>query len=311
MKIIYFADGPWAHLAFDRIIENDIEIALMILRYETRDEILKEKAKEHDIECTWVENVNDPEYLKKLHSIGADLGVSMSFNQIFKKDLIELFPSGLINCHAGKLPYYRGRNVLNWALINGEKEIGVTCHYIDEGIDSGDIIHQQTFPVTEQDDYGTVLNKAFKVCSDVLIRSMELIRNDEVDPVPQPATGTYFIGRQKGDEFIDWTWTSERIFNFVRAITDPGPYARSWIEIDEEYYLIYIKRVSMIQSTIPYISVEGGIAGKSKKGNPLVKTGDTLLEITGYEIVHPEKKKLRTGDRLGLNNNLRLLKFKE
>src|SRR6056297_2108541 len=104
MKIIYFADGPWAHIAFDRIIESDNDIELMILRAETRDKILQEKADLHEIECTWVKNVNSPEFVKKLNAISADLGVSMSFNQIFKKELIEVFPNGLINCHAGKLP---------------------------------------------------------------------------------------------------------------------------------------------------------------------------------------------------------------
>jgi len=307
MNIIYFADGPWAHLAFKRILEMNIEIALMVLRYETRDEILLEKAKENDIACTWVENVNDPTFLEKLHSCSADLGVSMSFNQIFKKDLIELFPSGLINCHAGKLPYYRGRNVLNWALINGEDEIGVTCHYVDEGVDTGDIIYQETFPVSKEDDYQSILMNAFEVCAHVLSHSLDLIRKDKVNSFPQPEHGTYFIGRKVGDEFIDWSWSSERIYNFVRAITYPGPYAQSWIEIGNKYEIIYIKKVNMIQNAFSYISVEGGIAGKSNSGNPLVKTGDSFLEITDYEIDHYKKKKLFTGDRLGLNADLNYL----
>ena len=73
----------------------------------------------------------------------------MSFNQIFRKDIINLTPIGIINCHAGKLPFYRGRNILNWVLINDEKEFGITVHFVDEGIDTGDIILQKTFPITD------------------------------------------------------------------------------------------------------------------------------------------------------------------
>ena len=78
----------------------------------------------------------------------------MSFNQIFKREMIDLPKYGTINCHAGKLPFYRGRNILNWALINDEKEFGITVHYMDEGIDTGDIIVQRTYPIGEEDDYG-------------------------------------------------------------------------------------------------------------------------------------------------------------
>jgi methionyl-tRNA formyltransferase len=64
----------------------------------------------------------------------------MSFNQIFKSEIINLPRLKTINCHAGKLPFYRSRNILNWVLINDEKEFGITVHYVDEGIDTGDII---------------------------------------------------------------------------------------------------------------------------------------------------------------------------
>jgi len=307
MKIIYFADGPWAHLTFDRIIEKKFKIDLVVLRNDKRDRILLDKANNAGIECTWVRNVNDSNFLSKIRLSKIDLGVSMSFNQIFKQEIIDTFPLGIVNCHAGKLPQYRGRNVLNWALINGEDEIGVTCHYVDQGIDTGDIIHQKTFPVTESDDYGTVLDKAYKLCADVLIYSIELIRKGEVKRRSQKGPGTYYIGRKTGDEFINWEWRSRRIFNFVRAITSPGPNAQSWIEIGQEYHPIYLKKVALVEKTEAYICVPGSIVGKSKKKNPLIKTGDTLIELLDYEIDHPKKTKLAIGDRLGINFNLQMI----
>ena len=75
----------------------------------------------------------------------------MSFDQIFKNEIINAINNNIINCHAGKLPFYRGRNILNWVLINDEKKFGITVHYIDEKIDCGDIILQRLFKITDQD----------------------------------------------------------------------------------------------------------------------------------------------------------------
>jgi len=312
MKIIYFADGPWAHKAFDRIhTDPAFTITKMLLRYDSSDKILRRKAEDAGIDVLCPKNVNDPEFISELKELGADLGVSMSYNQIIKPNLMEIFPKGVINCHAGKLPYYRGRNVLNWALINGEKEIGVTCHFVDEGIDTGDIILQETFPITMKDDYGTVLEKAFDLCPRVLIKSMHLIKDNQVEAKPQPKEGSYFIERKNGDEFIDWTWTSKQVFNFVRAITDPGPFARSWVQIGGEYQLILIKEVRLVKNAVQYNCIPGGIVGKSVVNHPLVKTGDTVVEILDYVIQDSHEKKLRIGDRLGLNHNLLLLNYKE
>ncbi|MEA1052839.1 formyltransferase family protein [Lamprobacter modestohalophilus] len=84
--------------------------------------------------------------------------------QIFKKSTIERLDLGAINCHAGKLPFYRGRNILNWALINDEEEFGITVHSVDTGVDTGDIIRQQCFPITDADDYSTLLERAYWLC---------------------------------------------------------------------------------------------------------------------------------------------------
>ena len=313
MKIVYFADGEWAHEAFDRILDDqDFSIVKVVLRYDSSDRVLREKAEKEGIEVEAPQNVNSEQFVEEIRSSGADLGVSMSYNQILKKNLINVFPKGIINCHAGKLPNYRGRNVLNWALISGEKEIGVTCHYVDEDIDTGDIILQETFAVTADDDYGTVLEKSIDLCPKVLLESLHLIEEGKANPKPQAETGTYFIKRKEGDEFIDWDWPSERIYNFVRGITDPGPNARTWIRIDDQYYLLFIKEVNVLDKASAYISITGGVMGRSKVGNPLVKTGDTFVELVDYRIDHEEKNALAIGDRLGINFNLEMLqKYRE
>ena len=129
MRIGYFADGPWAHKAFEKLIKDEsIKIVFMTVRYDKRDEALLRLAEQYSIPVELSENINSPDFIDTVKKYNADLFVSMSFNQIFRDEIRNLPKQKTINCHAGKLPFYRGRNILNWALINDEKEFGITVH---------------------------------------------------------------------------------------------------------------------------------------------------------------------------------------
>lgn len=293
MKIGYFADGPWGHKAFEKIVsDNSLEIEFVTVRYDKRDAELIQLAKKNNIPLEISDNINSTDFINRMKAYGVDLFVSMSFNQIFKMEMINLPIYKTINCHAGKLPFYRGRNILNWALINDEKEFGITVHYVDEGIDTGDIILQETFPITDEDNYNTLLERAYVGCADVLYRAIKMIQNGEdkrikqsdIDPV-----GMYCGMRLPGDEIIDWNQSSREIFNFVRALCDPGPRAASWIEGKK----IDINRARMVPGAHAYKNIAGQVVGKTNAGF-LVKTGDTILEIIEYSY----DGKIKTGDRL-------------
>lgn len=293
IKIGYFGDGPWAHEAFKRLIcDKTMEIKFVTVRYDKRDPELMALAENNHIPVEIHQNINSDEFLDRVSKYEVDLFVSMSFNQIFKTRTINYPPLKTINCHAGKLPFYRGRNILNWALINDEKEFGITVHYVDEGIDTGDIILQRTYPITDEDDYSTLLNTAYTGCADVLYDAVKAIqsgtvqitRQDTIDPV-----GMYCGMRGPGDEIIDWNTGSREIFNFVRAICRPGPMAASTLNGKE----IKINRVREVKGAHRYINIPGQILGKTEHGF-YVKTGDTFLEVTEYQY----EGKIRTGDRM-------------
>lgn len=170
-------------------------------------------------------NINSAEFIGKMRGYGVDLFVSMSFNQIFKAEMINLPRLKTINCHVGKLPFYRGRNILNGALIKDEKEFGITAHYVDEGIDTGDIILQETYPITDRDDYGTLLERAYAGCADVLYDAVKMVQGGKAHAVKQDTidrVGMYCGMRKPGDEIICWNHTSREIFNFMRALYKPG-----------------------------------------------------------------------------------------
>lgn len=293
MKIGYFADGPWGHRAFEKIIsDNSLEICFVMVRYDKRDPILMKLAEENGIPLELSPNINSCEFIDRVKKYEADIFVSMSFNQIFKTEMINIPQFKTINCHAGKLPFYRGRNILNWALINDEKEFGITVHYVDEGIDTGDIILQETYPISDDDDYGTLLNRAYEGCADVLYRAIKKIQNNEVTVIKQDdidSVGMYCGMRQPGDEIVDWNQSSREIFNFIRALSKPGPMATSWISGKK----ITINKARMIDGAHKYKNTVGQVVGKSGQGF-MVKTKDTMIEIIDYNF----DGKIRMGDRL-------------
>lgn len=261
LRIGYFADGLWAHKAFDKMARDDsLEIVFICVRYHNQDTKFIEYGQRYGIPVVRHKNINSQEFYDEVYPYRADLFVSMSFDQIFQKNIMDMPPLKTINCHAGKLPFYRGRNILNWALINDEKEFGITVHYMDEGIDTGDIILQKTYPISDNDTYQTLLQQAYSGCADLLYQAVKLIQEGKARTVRQadinPA-GFYCGIRKEGDERLDWNQTSRDIFNFVRAITSPGPIARSFIGDHE----MKIKKVCMVEGVPDYKGIPGQVLG--------------------------------------------------
>ncbi len=295
MNIGYFGDGPWSHEALKKILlTEDCFVKFIVPRYVNPDINLKKIAKENNIDFFSVKEINSSKTIKKINSYNCDLLISMSFDQIIKKKLINLTSKGFINCHAGALPFYRGRNVLNWALINDEKYFGITVHYIDEGIDTGDIILQEKFRITDMDDYASLLKTAYFNCSKLLLKSINLIKSNKVKRKPQvkiDPIGSYFKKRTHGDEYISWDWTSRQIFNFIRSITYPGPIARARI-YDKEVFFVKSKLVKNFKT---FNNPTGSIL-KITKEEILIKTIDSVIQINDYHFNHNERFDIKVND---------------
>lgn len=278
MKLGYFADGPWAHLALDAIeAEPGLEIAYIVLRHGSGDPVLRQAAARLGVPCLVPAKANAPEVLAELASLGAELLVSMSYDQILRRPLRDLFPLGSINCHAGALPFYRGRNVLNWALINGEERIGVTVHEIDDGIDTGDLIRQDFVAVAAEDDYRSLLDKAARQCAHTLLQALRDLRDGRAVRRPQSAihpVGFYCPLRGPGDEALDWRWESRRLHDFVRALVPPGPGARCRLDGRE----LAVLRTRLVAEAPAYLATPGAVVGRHAEG-VTVKTGDTTIEL--------------------------------
>lgn len=294
ITIGYFADGPWSHKALEKmLIDDSIEIKFIVPRSDSSDNTLAEYAKKFDIPYHKGIKINSDDFFILAQSYNCDLFVSMSFNQIFRKQIINLPKLKTINCHAGKLPFYRGRNILNWAIINDEKEFGITVHYIDEGIDTGDIILQRTFPITDEDTYKTLLDRSYDECAIILYDSIKLLQAGTIVPIKQQdihPVGFYCGIRSIGDEIINWNDSSREIFNFIRAICYPGPKAITY----KDGTVVKINKARIIENAPKYKNTNGQVVGVTNEGY-IVKTGDTTIEIQEIESTI----KLRIGDKLG------------
>ena len=278
MRIGYFGDGAWASEALDLLYADErFTITSITTRHQQEDLDLCAKAREKDIPYLTTPNVNSDEFLEALQLTRPEILVSMSYDQIFRKRIINATPMGVVNCHAGALPFYRGRNPLNWALLNGEHFFGVTVHFIDEGIDTGDVILQELLPIGINDTYADLIERSHQVCASTLIRGLQMLHDGSSARRKQIMRGrgqSYFSSRRNGDEWIDWTWTSERIHNFIRAISPPGPCAQTLAN----GITVALVRSEMVHESPSYIGTCGEVVGRDQDGVYL-KTGDTVIKI--------------------------------
>lgn len=292
LRIGYFADGPWSHKALLKLLEEQyIKVLFICSRFDNQDKILRQLANENSIPFLSHQNINSQEFISIIKKFDCNLFVSMSFNQIFKKEILEIPIFKTINCHAGKLPYYRGRNILNWVLINDEKEFGITAHYVDEGIDTGDIIIQKIFSISDMDDYNSLLQISYDKCAEVLVDSLRVIQDDNFIPIKQNEIhplGFYCTKRVEGDEIINWKQDSRDIFNFVRAICYPGPGAKTFLKGKP----LIIQKVSLIEDAPKFRGVSGSVIGILEDGF-YVKTLDSFIKVVSSD----GKVTPRIGDR--------------
>jgi methionyl-tRNA formyltransferase len=272
-------------------------VAGVVLRARPSDDGLQRAAEAARVPVLQPRHVNHAGFLECLRALAPSLNLSIAYDQIFRREALASAPAGCLNFHAGRLPLYRGRNVINWALINGELEIGLTAHFVDEGIDTGDILVQRTLPVAWEDTYGDVLARVVDAMPDVVVESVDLVARGGYSVEPQAhLPGTYFAGREWGDEWLDWSDTSVNLHNKVRAISRPGPGART--TIDGKPVIVW--RAYCDPAWPKYIATPGQVVGRLPEDGVLVKTGDCTLRVHEVEvggIVGPPA--WRIGTRLG------------
>jgi methionyl-tRNA formyltransferase len=191
----------------------------------------EELAGEHHVPLVHVTTkMSDEQYVERLRGWRPDFGIVIGWYYMIPRVVRELFPRGVTGIHASLLPKYRGGAPLVWAIINGEDKAGVTLFYFDGGVDTGDVIAQQEFPITRDDTIRTVYEKATEASLAVLRDYVPLIRRGAAPRSPQDhSAATQFPQRKPEDGLIDWDKSAEEIRNFIRAQTKPYPGAFTFL----------------------------------------------------------------------------------
>ena len=300
MRILYFADGDWGTQSLQLLLDRGADIIGVVLRVRPSDPTLAELATSADLPLWQPKNANAPDFVQKVADYGPDLNLSMSYDQILRSPILATAQLGSINFHAGKLPQYRGRNPLNWALINGEEEVGLSALFIDNGIDTGDIVLQRTVPVGWTDTYGDVLDRVVAAFPAMVCETVDLLASGDYERIPQSHLhGTYFPTREEGDEWLDWTDSSRDLYNKIRAIARPAPGART--SLGEEQVVIW--KAAYDPKWPMYKANPGQVVGRERGRGVLVKTGDSTLLVEEVQVDDrvPQRPKWRIGTRLGVD----------
>ena len=171
--------------------------------------------------------VKEPGFVELLQSLSPDVIVVVAFGQILPPSILAIPPGGCINVHASLLPKYRGAAPIHWAVINGEEITGVTTVYMDEGLDTGDIILQEELRIGEGDNVGAVHDRLAALGADLLIETLRLISEGRAPRRAQTGEPSYAPLLKAEDELIDWRKTAKEIYNHVRGM-DPWPGARTF-----------------------------------------------------------------------------------
>jgi UDP-4-amino-4-deoxy-L-arabinose formyltransferase/UDP-glucuronic acid dehydrogenase (UDP-4-keto-hexauronic acid decarboxylating) len=238
-----------------------------------------EWANRNRIEIFCPTDVNTPAWIEKVSRLAPDVVFSFYFRHMLSQDILSIPTSGAYNLHGSLLPAYRGRAPVNWAIVNGEKKTGVTLHHMTVKPDAGDIVGQKAVEIDFQDTARTLYDKLCEAAREMLAEILPLIREGRATRIPQELTkGSYYGGRKPEDGRIDWSWPAVRIYNLVRAVTEPYPGAFGYLPGAGKILIWW----ALPQEKRRSEDAPGRIEVENE--DVFVKTGDGRLKLVDIEI---------------------------
>ena len=247
---------------------------------------VKQFGLDNDIEVIQPKRMKNEEIIAKIKEINPDLIVVVAYGKILPKEIIDIPKYGIINVHSSLLPKYRGASPIHSAILNGDKESGVSIMYIEEGLDSGDVILKETCEITEDDTLGTLHDRLKELGAIGLEKALKLIEAGEVKAEKQDDSKATFVKPiTKEQAKINWNNTKEVIFNQIRGLNPfPGAYTHN-----EKNENIKIYKSEKLEKE--YAGENGTVVEMTKKG-PVVKVANGALRLLEIKF---EGKKLQSG----------------
>ena len=244
---------------------------------------IKEFAHHHHLPILQPEHINDPNFISHVEQLAPDLAVVVAF-RILPREVYIIPKLGSFNLHASLLPKYRGAAPINWAIINGEEESGVTTFFLQDTVDTGSVLLQERVKIGADDTAGELHDKLSEVGAGLVLQTVRLIERGRAQPSVQndslacPAPKIF-----KNDCRIHWKKSSQQVHNFIRGLS---PHPASWTMHNRRVIKVYRTKIADAQSQ----PQSAGIVLRRTKNTLLVGTGNGAVSL--MEIQQEGKRRL-------------------
>lgn len=282
-RVLFFGYSQAGYECLEFLCERGVKVVGLVTHADDPGEKLwfkvpAEAARARGIPIFTPENVNTPEWRERLAALRPDLILSVYYRHMIGRAILEMPRLGAFNMHGSLLPKYRGCAPINWAVLHGEKHVGMTLHRMVAKADAGGIVDQEGVDIGERDTAAEAFFKMLPCARKILERQIGNLLAGTAVEVPQvEAEATYFGRRRPADGRIDWGKKSGEVFNLVRAVAAPFPGA--FTEVAGKKLMVW------------WCEVEVPTGGMGKAGEllsvepPVVATGDGAVRLTKVEWV--------------------------
>jgi methionyl-tRNA formyltransferase len=305
MKIIFFGTPEPAAVILEKLIADGHQIVLAVTQPDRQKgrglkvafSPVKEIALKNNLPVEQPEKVKqNPIFRSLLESLKADIAIVVAYGKILPADLLNIPQNGFINVHASLLPKYRGAAPIQWALLNGEKETGVTIMKVIEQLDAGAVIAQERVAIEEKDDAIALSKKIFAAGGELLTRTLKEIEQGKAQPIAQDEKQVCFapsLTKESGE--IDWRKTAAEINNRVRALV-PWPVAHTFYQgkmlkiWQAEPQTIDLQKKELAPGQIAAVNKAEGLVVATGQGNLMIGSvqpaGGRQMPAYDYVIGH-------------------------
>ncbi len=286
MKIVFFGTNQFAVISLEALCNSRHELAAVVTQPDKKRgrglklafSPVKVFAEERGLKIYQPSLLKEESFIDEISKISPDLLIVVSYGKILPKEVLDIPEMYAVNLHASLLPKYRGAAPINWAIINGETETGITVIKMNEHMDQGDIITSRKVKIEPEDTAGSLSDRLARIGADSLLETIELIEKGKAVQLSQDDRAATFAPRiKKDDARIDWSKTSVEVSNFIRGM-NPHPGAFSYI--GEK--LIKIWKAKSL--SVPEGYNAGEIVDLKKEQGIVVSTGKGSLLITELQL---------------------------
>lgn len=305
LRIVYMGTPDFAVESLRQLVEGGYNVAGVITMpdkpagrgHKIQYSPVKQYALGQNLPLLQPQNLKDESFIQSLRDWKADLQIVVAFRML--PEVVWNMPRlGTFNLHASLLPQYRGAAPINWAVINGDTETGITTFFLKHEIDTGEVIRQQRVPIADTDNVEVVHDKLMMLGGKLVVETVDDILNDRVKPMPQEEMAVAGELRPAPKIFketcrIDWNRPVKKIYDFVRGLS---PYPGAWTElISPEGETVVLKIFESEKNVEKHGLIPGTIVTDGKK-TIKIAVPDGFLSILSLQL--PGKKRLKTDELL-------------